>query len=107
MKSEPPGVDGESARLFMITLCRLTKPVSIGQSRLPELAAFTFFTSRLRQRDGSERLYLHMGYFTTLSDARQWSLRLRTRYPNAFATPAPLSFSQPPDPDALAFEAAA
>ncbi len=36
-----------------------------------------------------------MGYFTTLSDAQQWSQRMRTRYPNAVATPAPLAQLQP------------
>lgn len=83
----------------MITLCRLTKPVSIQPPRSPQLAAFTFFTSCLRQPDGSERLYLHMGYFATLSDAQQWTQRMRTRYPNAVATPAPLTHLQPADSD--------
>jgi hypothetical protein len=47
------------------------------------------------QPDGSERLYLHMGYFETLADAERWLGLVRRHYPNAFATvvpsdPAPL-----------------
>lgn len=100
------GVDEEHARPYMVTLCRLTKPVSIKPPRSPQLASFTFFTSRFRQRDGSERLYLHMGYFATLSDAQQWSQRMRTRYPNAIATLAPLALLQQPDSDVPALQTA-
>ncbi len=84
----------------MVTLCRLTQPAEIRPPRSGPLASFTFFTTRLRQRDGRERLYLHMGYFATLSDAQQWSQYMRTRYPNAVATPAPLSLWQQPNSDA-------
>jgi hypothetical protein len=73
----------------MITLCRLSGPVSIPPPRTPRLESFSFFTSCVRRYDGSERFYLHMGYFTARSDAQKWSQRLRTRYPNAIVTPAP------------------
>lgn len=112
MKSETPGmsftpktgVDAEDIRSFMITLCRLTKSVPIQQPRSPQLSSFTFFTTRLRQRDGSERFYLHMGYFATLSDAQQWSELMRTRYPNAIATPAPLALLQGAHSDVLTLQ---
>ncbi len=48
--------------------------------------------SRARQPDGSERLYLHMGYFETLADAERWVEAVRRHYPNAFATIAPVAF---------------
>jgi hypothetical protein len=75
---------------FMLTLCRLTAPVSIRPLQSPQLKPFTFFMSRRRQPDGSERLYLHMGYFETLADAERWGEAVRRRYPNAFATIAPV-----------------
>jgi hypothetical protein len=96
--------DGGQRRPYMITLCRLTKAVSIKPPRSPRLASFTFFTTRVLRPDGSERLYLHMGYFATLSEAQQWAQRVRTRYPNAIATPAPRSHVQVPSSDAAAPE---
>jgi hypothetical protein len=99
-------VRGEHTGRFMITLCRLTKAVVIHPPRAPELGPFTFFMSRLRRRDGSERLYLHMGYFATLSDAQKWLQRMRTRYPNAIATPAPLASLQQPSSGVPTLQAA-
>ncbi len=78
---------------FMLTLCRLPSPVSIRPPQSPQLKAYTFFTSCSRQLDGSELLYLHMGYFATLDDAEKWARIARVRYPEAFATavrPAPV-----------------
>ena len=97
-------VDGGLRRPYMVTLCRLTKAVSIKPPRSPQLASFTFFTTCVLRPDGSERLYLHMGYFATLSDAQRCAQRVRTRYPNAIATPAPLSHLQMPSSDAAALE---
>jgi hypothetical protein len=51
--------------------------------------------SRARQPDGSEGLYLHMGYFETLADAERWVEAVRRHYPNAFATMAPAAFLRP------------
>jgi len=76
----------------MLTLCRLAAPVSIRPPQSPQLKPFTFFTSRARQPDGSERLYLHMGYFETLADAERWVEAIRGRYPDAFASIAPGAF---------------
>jgi hypothetical protein len=53
------------------------------------LKPFSFFTSHARQPDGTDRLYLQMGYFDTLSDAKQWEHRMRGKYPQAVAMPAP------------------
>jgi hypothetical protein len=77
---------------FMLTLCQLAAPVSIRPPQSPQLKPFTFFMSRARQPDGSERLYLHMGYFETLADAERWVEAVRRHYPNAFATIAPVAF---------------
>lgn len=85
---------------FMLTLCRLAAPVSIRPPQSPRLKPYTFFTSRSRQPDGSEQLYLHMGYFETLDDAQKWLQIARARYPEAIATPAPTVVSAPSDADA-------
>lgn len=82
---------------FMLTLCRLAAPVSIRPPQSPHLKSFTFFTSRAPQPDGTERLYLHMGYFAALADAERWAEAVRGRYPDAIATIAPSAFSRPPD----------
>jgi hypothetical protein len=74
---------------FMLTLCELAGPVSLRPPQSPQLKPFTFFTSRAPQPDGSERLYLHMGYFESLNDAERWAQIARARYPDAVATVAP------------------
>src|SRR6516164_1641390 len=71
---------------FMLTLCRLPAPVSIRPPQSPHLKPFTFFTSRELQPDGSEHLYLHMGYFATLADAERWVNAVRGRYSEAIAS---------------------
>ncbi len=91
---------------FMLTLCRLAAPVSIRPPQAPHLKPFTFFTSRARQSDGSEQLYLHMGYFETLADAERWVDAIRGRYPEALATIAPAAFLQPPDSEVPASQQA-
>ncbi len=113
MKSASPGESsgsettgaGEHSGRYMITLCRLSGPVSIPAPRAPRLESFSFFTSCVRRYDGSERFYLHMGYFTARSDAQKWSQRLRTRYPNAIVTPAPSAPLQQSDSEAPAIQA--
>jgi hypothetical protein len=78
----------------MLTLCRLVEPVSIRPPRLPHLRPFTFFTTRTRQRDGSEHLYLHMGFFETLAHAEKWARAVRGRHPEAVAGAAPRALWQ-------------
>ena len=91
---------------FMLTLCRLPAPVSIRPPQSPHLKPFTFFTSSARQPDGSEGLYLHMGYFETLADAERYVDAIRGRYPEAVATIAPTAFSRSPDSEAPASQQA-
>jgi hypothetical protein len=73
---------------FVVTLCTLDAPVSIRQPQAPHLKPFTFFVSRAYQADGTERLYLNMGYFNTLADADRWAQTTRRQFPGAFATVA-------------------
>jgi hypothetical protein len=91
---------------FMLTLCRLPGPVSIRPSQSPQLKPFTFFTSREREADGHEHLYLHMGYFETLADAEKWVEGVRGRFPNAIATIAPTAYLRPPNTEAPASQPA-
>jgi hypothetical protein len=74
---------------FILTLCRLAAPVTIRPPKAPQLKSFSFFTSRSAQPDGSERFYLHMGYFPTLELAQKWAQLMRSNYPNAAAMRAP------------------
>jgi hypothetical protein len=87
---------------FMLTLCRLPGPVSIRPPQSAQLKPFTFFTSRKREPDGNEHVYLHMGYFETLADAEKWVEGVRGRFPNAIATIAPTACLRPPSPEAPA-----
>ena len=80
-----------SSGRFMLTLCALASPVAMRPPQAPQLKSFTFFTSRVRQSDGSERLYAHMGFFETFADADRWAESVRHLYPRAFATLAPLA----------------
>jgi hypothetical protein len=84
-----PQATAASSGAFMLTLCRLEAPVSIRPSENPQLARFKFFMSRSRQADGNPHLYLHMGYFPTLSEAQKCLQVMRARYPQAIATRAP------------------
>jgi len=81
---QAPAVSGA----FIVTLCRLAAPTSIRPPQSPHLKQFQFFTSCSRQQDGSERLYLHMGYFKTLRDAQECVRLVRGRFPEAFVAPA-------------------
>lgn len=85
---------------FMVTLCRLIEPVSIRPPQSPRLKPFTFFTSRARECDGGEPLYLHMGFFETLACADRWARAVRGRHPDAKASVAPFGLWQVPGCDA-------
>lgn len=82
---------------FMLRLCRLIEPVAIRPPAAAHLRPFTFFTSRTRQQDGSEPLYLHMGFFESLADAERLARAVRGRHPDAIATIAPPELWQLPD----------
>ena len=93
---------------FMVTLCTLAAPVSLRPPQSPRLKNFTFFMSRGSPPDGSEQLYLHMGYFETLTEAEKWADSVRRHYPSAFATVAPLALfrtarSEAPSPSGTAY----
>jgi hypothetical protein len=81
----------------MLTLCRLLEPVEIRPPQSPHLRPFTFFTTRARQTDGSDHLYLHMGFFESMAQAERWAQAVRGRHPEAIATFAPPAFWQLPD----------
>jgi hypothetical protein len=83
--------DQQGTGHFMLTLCRLAAPVSIRPPQSPRLKPFTFFTSRVRQPDSSERLYLNMGYFETRVDAERWLVAVRRHYPDAFVPITPVA----------------
>jgi hypothetical protein len=85
---------GAGTGSYMLTLCRLAEPVTIRPPQSPHLKPFKFFTSRARLRDGSEQLYLHMGFFETLAYAEKWARAIRGRHPGAIATAAPPAFLQ-------------
>jgi hypothetical protein len=85
--SAPLGDPGHGP--FMLTLCRLTAPVTIRPPQTPQLKSFTFFVTHSREADGSEGLHLNMGYFATLAEAQKWGQMLRSSYPEAIAVRAP------------------
>ena len=75
---------------YMLTLCRLDSPVVVKPPEAPQLKNFEFFTSCTQHADGGERIYLHMGYFSTATDAQNWArLVRRGTYPQAIATRVP------------------
>jgi len=87
----------------MLTLCRLVEPVSIRPPQSAHLKPFTFFTSRAPRPDGTEQLYLHMGFFDTLSLAEKWARAVRDRHPDAAATIAPPALRLPAASDSRRF----
>jgi hypothetical protein len=84
------------AAAYMLTLCSLASPVTIKPPQAPQLKKFKFFTSRSRH-GGNERLYLHMGYFATLTEAQNWAQLMRRAYPQAIATPVPAALLNHPN----------
>lgn len=98
--NKTPGMRAQAGTgRFMLTLCALAAPVSLRPPRAPQLKPFTFFMSRARELDGSERLYLHMGFFGTLAEAERWAESVRRHYPSAFATIAPAELAQTARPE--------
>ena len=75
---------------YMLTLCRLDSPVLVKPPRAPQLKNFEFFTSCSPHADGVDRIYLHMGYFSTATEAQNWARVVRRgTYPQAIATRVP------------------
>jgi len=67
---------------LVINLCSVDTPITIPQPQSPQLTRFRFFLSH-RLENNRKRYTLHMGYFSTLSEARKWLTILRGVYPNA------------------------
>jgi hypothetical protein len=86
-RSEPGSPTGRAAAQgsFVITLCSTATPVTLPEPKSPQLTRFVFFFSR-SQEDGDRRYQLHMGYFSTLSEAQKWHKILRGVYPDAFVS---------------------
>jgi hypothetical protein len=78
----------EDMRAFVINLCSSTTPMALTPPQTPELKRFEFFMSR-RREDGRERFRLHMGFFSTLSEAEEWLAVVREIYPGAWAGETP------------------
>jgi hypothetical protein len=91
---------------FVLTLCAMEGPVCLRPPQSPELKRFTFFTTCVRQRDGREQVYLHMGYFETLMGAQQLLQAVRRRFPGAIAIRAPAGSPQSAPPEAFALHPA-
>jgi len=81
---------------FILTLCTLEGPATLRPPQAPELKQFRFFTTRAPQCDGSERIYLHMGYFQTLAHAQRLLQAVHRRFPRAIVNRAPTA--DPPAP---------
>jgi hypothetical protein len=85
------------AAIYMLTLCSLASPATIKPPRAPQLKKFKFFTSRSRRSGSTEQLYLHMGYFATLTEAQNWAQLMRRAYPQAIATAVPAALLSHPN----------
>lgn len=77
---------------FVITLCSVSTPVTIPQSRSPQFTRFRFFMGQSVE-DARKRYTLYMGYFQTPAEAEKWLTFLRGIYPDAFVSEAPGSLS--------------
>ena len=70
---------------FIVNLCALPSPHLPAQMPPPTATTPRFFVSR-RKVEGSERYYMHAGFFDTLAEAEHWRDVWRSRYPNAFVS---------------------
>lgn len=75
---------------YMLTLCELSAPARIRTPDSEAMRRFKFFMSRSRDGSGKEHLHLHMGYFASLAEARDWAETMRARFPLAKPEPVPL-----------------
>jgi hypothetical protein len=95
-RSEPAGERGamveasaqQSQSLHVITLITSTAPLSLPVFDTPEFAHLAVFRSR-RIEDGRERFRIHLGYFSSESDAQSVLALVRESHPWAFIGPAP------------------
>jgi hypothetical protein len=75
-------VTGQMSAPFYLTLCQVTIPVSVPESKAPALQRFRFFFSR-HDEGGQTRYWLHFGYFTSHHEAKRWCDVLGRIYPRA------------------------
>ncbi len=73
-----------AAGSFIVNLCALPGP-AVPQPPPIAVEGLRYFVSR-RTRDGSERFYLHVGFFQTRGESEQWLDMVRATYPNAFVS---------------------
>jgi len=80
--SSPDEGLGESQGAFFLTLCAVSSPIPVPESKSAALQRYRFFFSR-QHENGRERCWLHLGYFRTAEEARKWLEVLRRVYPAA------------------------
>lgn len=66
---------------LVITLCSMPVPITIARPRSQHLARFSFFSSPSVERPDS--YWVHMGYFSSRTDAQRWLKILGSDYPDA------------------------
>ena len=91
-----------AAGSFIVNLCALPGS-AVPQPPPTAVEELRCFVSR-RNKDGTERFYLHVGFFQTREESEQWLDTVRATYPNAFvsrlaATPRSLAPDAPPIDD--------
>ncbi len=82
-------VDEAPGALFL-TLCSVPAPISLPEPKSPGLQRYRFFFSR-QTENGSERCWLHFGYFRNLEEAQKWREVLCRVYPAAAIRTGPHS----------------
>jgi hypothetical protein len=88
MTLHPKRTAGEGR--FVINLCSVDTPITLPQPHSPELMRFKFFLSH-RMEANRRRYTLHLGHFSTLTEAQKWLTILRGVYPNAFVSDGSLA----------------
>lgn len=66
---------------LVITLCSMPVPITIPRPRSQHLARFSFFSSPAVERPDS--YWVHMGYFSSRTEAVRWLKMLGSDYPDA------------------------
>jgi hypothetical protein len=75
-------------RSFVVNLCAASTPAALSMPEGPGFDGHAFVVTRSLE-EGRERFRLQMGYFASLAEARDKTLDVRTRFPAAWAGPAP------------------
>ena len=91
---------GEGAGTYYLTLCSVTTPVTVPESKSPSLQRFRFFFSR-KQENERESFWLNFGYFRTAEEARKWCAVLSRVYPGAAIHSLPQNHRNPAAQESL------